>query len=175
MTPPTDQTSTASGLISTPSLLRRMSCWLYEGMLLFAVVFMASYLFSTLTQTRHALQNRLGQQVFIFLVLGFYFTWFWRKGQTLAMKTWHIKVVSADGVSPIRPTQAVVRYLLTYVWFVPGLVLAKSLQMGTTGTVWTVLGWVAIWAMLSKLPVSKQFVHDRIAKTALISVEPKAR
>ena len=159
-----------------PSLRRRMAAWLYEGMLLFGVVFVIGYVFSVVTNTRHALDHRLGQQVAIFIGLAVYFVWQWcRSGQTLAMKTWHIKVVSADGVSPIRPTQAVVRYLLTYVWFVPGLVVAKSLQMGTTGTVWTVLGWVAIWAMLSKLPVSKQFVHDRIAKTALISVEPKAR
>jgi len=57
--------------LPTPSLARRMSCWVYEGMLLFAVVFIASYLFSSLTQTRHGLQNRLGQQIFIFLVLGF--------------------------------------------------------------------------------------------------------
>ena len=37
-----------------PGLWRRMACWLYEGMLLFGVVFIASYLFSALTQTRHA-------------------------------------------------------------------------------------------------------------------------
>ena len=79
--------------LPAPSLTRRMSCWVYEAMLLFAVVFMASYLFSSLTQTRHGLQNRLGQQIFIFLVLGVYLTWFWRKGQTLAMKTWHIRVL----------------------------------------------------------------------------------
>jgi len=35
--------------LSTPSLLRRMACWLYEGMLLFGVLFIASYLFSTLS------------------------------------------------------------------------------------------------------------------------------
>ena len=83
--------------IHAPSLLRRMSCWVYEGMLLFAVVFMASYLFSSLTQTRHGLQNRLGQQIFIFLVLGIYFSWFWHKGQTLAMKTWHIRALDIHG------------------------------------------------------------------------------
>ncbi|MCD6666227.1 MAG: RDD family protein, partial [Hydrogenophaga sp.] len=37
-----------------PPLPRRMACWIYEGMLMFGVVFIAGYLFSTLTQTRHA-------------------------------------------------------------------------------------------------------------------------
>ncbi len=35
----------ASPILTTPSLYRRMACWLYEGMLLFGVVFMAGYLF----------------------------------------------------------------------------------------------------------------------------------
>lgn len=50
----------------TPGVWRRMACWLYEGMLLFGVVFIAGYLFGTLTQTRHAMDNRTALQVFIF-------------------------------------------------------------------------------------------------------------
>jgi hypothetical protein len=38
-------------------------------MLLFGVVFLAGYLFSTLTQTRNAMDNRHAQQAFLFLVL----------------------------------------------------------------------------------------------------------
>ncbi|MEG1770963.1 MAG: RDD family protein, partial [Comamonas sp.] len=33
----------------TPGLRRRMACWLYEGLLLFGVVFIAGYLFGTLS------------------------------------------------------------------------------------------------------------------------------
>ena len=80
-----------------PPLTRRMACWLYEGMLMFGVVFIAGYLFSALTQTRNALDNRHWQQAFLFVVFGIYFTWFWSKGQTLAMKTWHIRVVDSQG------------------------------------------------------------------------------
>ena len=42
----------------TPSLRRRMACWLYEGMLIFGVMFIAGYLFSSLTQTRHRRYTR---------------------------------------------------------------------------------------------------------------------
>ena len=50
--------------MTTPSLKRRMACWLYEGLLLFGVLFISGYLFSTLSQSRHALDNRHGLQAF---------------------------------------------------------------------------------------------------------------
>ncbi|MFT6591331.1 MAG: putative RDD family membrane protein YckC, partial [Rhodoferax sp.] len=80
-----------------PSLARRMACWLYEGMLMFGVVFIAGYLFGTLSQTRNAMDNRNALQAFIFVVFGIYFVWLWAKGQTLAMKTWDITVVDRLG------------------------------------------------------------------------------
>jgi uncharacterized RDD family membrane protein YckC len=70
---------------------------MYEGMLMFGVVFLAGYLFSTLSQTRNALDNRHALQAFVFVIFGIYFVWFWAKGQTLAMKTWNIRVVDVHG------------------------------------------------------------------------------
>ena len=58
---------------------------------------MPGYLFSALSQTRNALNNRTALQAFMFVVLGIYFVWFWSRGQTLAMKTWHIRLVDAQG------------------------------------------------------------------------------
>src|SRR6218665_3889302 len=75
-----------------PGLWRRMACWLYEGLLMFAVVFIAGYLFATLSQTRNALDNRHALQAFVCLVAGIYFTCFWSPGQTLAQNTWHLRV-----------------------------------------------------------------------------------
>ena len=57
-------------LLIAPSLRRRMACWLYEGMLLFGVVFIAGYLFGTLSQTRNAMDNRHLLQAFMLVVLG---------------------------------------------------------------------------------------------------------
>ena len=98
--------------LTAPSLLRRMACWVYESMLLFGVVFISGYLFGTLSQTRNAMDNRHGLQAFLFLVFGIYFVWFWSKGQTLAMKTWHIRVVDAAG-NAISQKRALGRYLLS--------------------------------------------------------------
>lgn len=157
--------------LMAPSLRRRMACWLYEGMLMFGVVFIAGYLFSTLTQTRHALDNRHAQQAFLFVVFGIYFAWFWAKGQTLAMKTWHIRVVDRSG-HPLTQARALLRYLVAWLWLLPPL--AVSGLAGLPGGEMTVLlcGWIVIWALLSRFHPQRQFLHDAIAGTRLIHAAP---
>ena len=145
-----------------------MACWLYEGMLLFGVVFMAGYLFSALSQTRHALDNRHGLQAFVFLVLGIYFTWFWSRGQTLAMKTWHIRLVDRFG-RRVSQTRALARYLLSWLWFLPPLALRLAWDLPAAEVLVLTFGWVAIWALLSRFHPDRQFVHDALAGTRLVS------
>ncbi len=154
--------------LQAPALARRMACWLYEGMLLFGVVFIAGYLFSALSQTRHALDNRPGLQAFLFLVLGIYFTWFWHRGQTLAMKTWHIRVVDTQG-RPLTQSRALVRYLASWLWFLPPLVGTWPWHLPALEVAVLTLGWVAIWALLSRFHPQRQFLHDALAGTRLIS------
>lgn len=151
-----------------------MACWLYEGMLLFGVVFLADYLFSTLTQTRHALDNRHLQQAFLFLVLGIYFAWFWAKGQTLAMKTWHIRVVDRAG-QPVTQPRALWRYLLSWLWFLPPLAAIAPFRLSAAESSVIVLGWIAVWALLSRFHPQRQFLHDAMAGTRLIDARPRRR
>lgn len=160
--------------LQAPGLWRRMACWLYEGMLLFAVVFVAGYLFSALTQTRHALDNRHVQQAFLFVVLGIYFTWFWAKGQTLAMKTWHIRVVDTQG-RPVTQTRALLRYVLSWLWFLPALAAIAPFGLSGPESAVIVLGWVAVWALLSRFHPQQQFWHDALAGTRLITLAPLSR
>jgi uncharacterized RDD family membrane protein YckC len=157
--------------LMAPSLLRRMACWLYEGLLLFGVLFISGYLFSALTQSRHALDNRHGLQAFLFLIVGIYFTWFGHKGQTLAMKTWHIRLVDKDG-HPLTQKRALLRYVLSWVWFIPPLAAMSPFLLSGGETAVLLLGWVAVWAVLSRFHPQQQFWHDAIAGTRLISVEP---
>jgi hypothetical protein len=86
-------------IFTTPSLARRMACWFYEGMLLFGVIFLAGYLFGTLSQTKHALDNRHGLQAFLFLVFAIYFTWLWSKGEDLAYQSARCFWQTTDSVS----------------------------------------------------------------------------
>ncbi|KRI00451.1 hypothetical protein AO057_13315 [Curvibacter sp. PAE-UM] len=149
-----------------------MACWLYEGMLLFGVVFIASYLFSSLSQTRHALDNRLMQQAFLFVVLGIYFAWFWSKGQTLAMKTWHIRVVDLAG-RPLTQRRSLLRYVLSWLWFLPPLAVTSAFGLSGAESAVIVLGWVLVWALLSRFHPAQQFWHDALAGTRLIDARPR--
>lgn len=144
-----------------------MACWLYEGMLMFGVVFIAGYLFATLTQTRHALDNRHALQGFLFLVFGIYFAWFWSKGQTLAMKTWHIRVVDRDG-RPLTQGRALARYVLCWIWFLPPLAASAVASLHGAEVAVIGLGWVAVWAILSRFHPLRQFWHDAWAGTRLV-------
>lgn len=162
------QSSTMNG--TTPSLRRRMACWLYEGMLMFGVVFIAGYLFSTLSQTRNALDNRHALQAFLFVIFGIYFVWFWAKGQTLAMKTWHIRVVDRAG-KPITQTRALGRYALSWLWFLPPLAAIAPFQLSGSESAVIVLGWVVVWALLSRFQPERQFWHDIWAGTRLVHFE----
>ena len=160
--------------LTAPSLARRMACWLYEGLLMFGVVFIAGYLFGTLSQTRNAMDNRHPLQAFLFVVFGIYFVWFWSKGQTLAMKTWHIRVVDRVG-QPVTQTRALLRYVLCWLWFLPALAAVEPFKLSGLESVVIVLGWVAVWAILSRLHPQQQFWHDALAGTRLVSTTPASR
>lgn len=125
------------------SLRRRLACLLYELILLGAVLFLAGFAVSGFVQTPLEGGVRTLFQVYLCLVTGFYFTSFWaRGGQTLAMKTWHIRLVTADG-QPLSFARAWGRY---------GLALAS-------------LGYGLLWAGFDH---ERQFLHDRLAGTRLI-------
>lgn len=148
---------------------------MYEGMLLFAVVFVAGWLFSALSQMRHALDDRRPLlQAFLFVVFGIYFVWFWSRGQTLAMKTWGLRLVGRDGHA-VPQWRALLRYLLAWLWFLPPLFVARWLPFQVSGGEVSVLviGWVAIWAVLARFHPERQFWHDAWAGTRLISTRPR--
>jgi uncharacterized RDD family membrane protein YckC len=158
----------------TPGLWRRMACWLYEGILMFGVVFLAGYLFGTLSQTRNAMDNRHPLQAFLFVIFGIYFIWFWAKGQTLAMKTWDIRVVDLQGRA-ISQTRAAARYALSWLWFLPPLAVSQWFKLSGAESVVITLGWVAVWAILSRFHPQQQFLHDALAGTRLIASKPLSR
>ncbi|MEY2253878.1 RDD family protein [Comamonas sediminis] len=179
MQPSTRTTAPDPGLPATPSLLRaprlarRMACWLYEGMLMFGVVFIAGYLYSALSQTRHGLDNRHGLQLFLFIVFGIYFTWFWHKGQTLAMKTWHIRIVSRSG-QPLSQGRALLRYVCSWLWFLPPLVVSMPFGLPVSEILVLLTGWIAVWALASRLHPQGQFWHDALAGTCLVGADRAA-
>lgn len=155
-------------VLHAPSLHRRMACWVYEGVLLFGVVFMSAYLFGTLSQTRHALDNRHALQAFLFIVFAIYFVWLWSRGQTLAMRTWQIRVVDRHG-RQLTQARALLRYVLSWLWFIPPLAAIGPFKLSPTASTVIVIAWAAVWAALSRFHPQRQFLHDAVAGTRLIS------
>ena len=153
-------------------LKSRLFCMVYEAMLLFGVLFIATWLFSTLLQQRHALYLRGALQDWLFVVLGLYFGWFWTHGgQTLAMKTWHLRLVDKTG-EPLRWKRALIRYALCWLWFLPGLAAARYLEaQGWMLALLPALNFV-LWAAATRLDSDRQFLHDRMAGTRIVWVPP---
>ena len=161
--------------LPTPGLARRMACFVYEGVLLFGVLMTAGLLYAGLTHQRNAMLGRHGLQSFLFVVLGVYFTWFWsRGGQTVAMKTWRIRLVCADG-APVPPFRAMSRYLLGWLWFVPALLLLWLGGAASTGPIFAALGFgIVAYAALTWLNPDRQFWHDVVCGTRLVDWQPVA-
>lgn len=160
-------------LTVTPSRLRRFACMMYEAVLLFGVIFLASYLFDTLTQSRDALMLRHGRQAIVFIAVGIYFIMCWRKrGQTLPMKTWNIRLVDRNGASP-STERLILRYIL--LWPLPLLaallVLGASRLTGYSSTDLLIIFapfTIFIWTWFDP---EQQFLHDRLLGTRLADVK----
>ncbi len=160
--------------LQAPSLKRRMAAFVYEGTLLFGVVMLFGMIYSISTGQRHAMYGRHGMEAFIFLALGLYFSWFWSKGgQTLAMKTWRIRLVSASGARVSQPV-ALLRYVVSWIWFLPGLGLAY-LNKGHSGALMLLYPalWIVGYALLSFIQPQRQFWHDILCGTRIVAADPQ--
>lgn len=83
------------------------------------------------------------------------------------MKTWRVRLTAADG-GPVSMPRATLRYLLSWLWFVPGLLVAKLLGVHGWLLVAIPAANLLIWAALAWLDPARQFVHDRIVGTRLV-------
>jgi uncharacterized RDD family membrane protein YckC len=129
-----------------PGIARRLASALYDLLLVVALVLIATFPFlaflgdSTQGWRRHLLQ------LYVLAVTCAYFVWFWtRGGQTLPMKTWHIRLVREDG-GVVNTGRSIHRFALAVI--------------GTLA-----LGFTFLWALLDR---DRQFLHDRLAGTALV-------
>lgn len=160
----------AFGHGAPPSVRRRLAALVYEAVILFGIVFVAGYLFGTLTQQRNALEHRNLLAAWIALVVGVYFVWCWTHGgQTLPMKTWRVRLVDVGG-KPVPTARAIARYLLAWLWFLPPLALHPLLHLPLPATLGVAALWFAAWAAAARLHESRQFPHDRLAGTRIVTV-----
>lgn len=167
---PATSPHTAHPLLA-PSLRRRMACWLYEGLLVFGIVFVGGLVLGAAGVLFGSPLSPSALQGILFLTLGAYFAWFWSKGQTLAMKTWHIRVVDQRG-QPLTRLRALTRYALAWLWLLPPLAVLTPFHLPMAEVAVLTLGWIAVWALLSRFQPERQFWHDVLAGTRLIHAPP---
>lgn len=129
----------------------------------------AGLVYALLTNQRHALMGTLGLQVLLFVVVGQYFVWFWsRHGQTLAMRTWHIRLVTHDGTR-LSKARALARYLLCWIWFLPALLALHLTGLKSAGAVSAVVvAGVLGYAALALRHPTRQYLHDVVCRTRLV-------
>ena len=155
-----------------PGLWRRMACMAYESMLLFGIAFGAALLFSIAAQVRSGVDVRRPLLIaFLVVVFGIYFGWCWTRGQTLAMRTWNIRVVDTVG-RPLTQARALFRYACAWLWILPPLAFIATLRLPAAGVALSVGAWIAAWALSSNFHPQRQFLHDALAGTRLVPVPP---
>lgn len=149
------------------SLGRRMACWLYEGLVLFALMMVAVLLQSALAILLPALNHPALLQASTLTLWGAYFIYFWQRGQTLPMKTWRITIVDAQGYR-LTGARAFTRYAFSWIWGLPLLVQLTPWHMAVTPLAIAMAVWVLLWVLASRLHPQGQFWHDAWAKTQLV-------
>ena len=140
-----------SSLPIAPGLFRRLGAILYDGLLLLALWLVATALLLAVSGGQLANPDRPLWLLYalrgsLLLVTFMFFAWFWTHGgQTLPMKTWRIRLISANGAYPTL-RQSVIRYIVALL----GICAA---------------GIGLFWALWDS---EHQFLHDRIAGTRLV-------
>jgi uncharacterized RDD family membrane protein YckC len=132
------------------SLQRRALALIYEALLLVALLLIGSLPFVMLAREAGWADARPMFQAYLVALTGAYYAWQWRRGgQTLALKTWRMRIVTRDG-APLGWAQAVKRFAFA----LPGTLL---------------LGAGFLWALVD---CERQFLHDRLAGTKIVNSEP---
>jgi len=128
---------------------RRAVALIYEALLLFALMLLSALPFLVIAREADPVATRPLFQLYLLLVAATYFVWQWRRGgQTLAMKTWRMRLVTR-GNTPLSLRHATSRFLFA----VPGALL---------------LGAGFLWALVDR---DGLFLHDRLAGTKIIRTE----
>lgn len=65
--------------------------------------------------------------------------------------------------------------MLSWLWFLPPLAAIAPFRLSGGESAVLVLGWVVVWALLSRFHPQRQFWHDALAGTRLITSAPLSR
>jgi uncharacterized RDD family membrane protein YckC len=150
-------------------VLRRLAAMVYEALLVAALLFLGAAIGTALAGGTASGPARIALQIFLFVLLGIYFIFSWRRGgRTLAMKAWHLRVVGADG-SAITPLRATLRYVIAAALVCAALIGAVDLyRHGSSAWAWAAIAPMAASVVWGFLDGQGRFLHDRISGTKIV-------
>lgn len=127
-----------------PGLGRRLAACLYDGLVLVAVLMVAGAAWVTLARTAAPPGDWLFR-AYLLAVSALFFGVFWRRGETLGMRAWKLRLETTGGRLPG--------------W---GHVL---LRFATAIVSWAALGLGFLWVLVDR---EKLAWHDRLSGTRLV-------
>ena len=166
-------------------LLCRLGSVFYDTLLVGALLLLLGFAFHLIVDPgRPQGLQRLGLQLFLTVATALYFVLLWSgpSGQTLAMKTWKLHLIRHTDGRRLKRVEALRRWLLSLLWLVPGTLLGLILtRLGPNPAapmkLWLIshaAGLIA-YALLSLLLPERQFLHDLLGRTRLITRPPSPR
>ncbi len=131
------------------SLLRQLAAMLYDGFLIFAVLFLASAIALVFNQGE-AIESNLWFSLYLLLTVFTFYAWLWKKsGQTLGMRVWKIRIVTESGSNP--------GWGVSYLRLLFALLSLLCFGLGYLWRLFTLYTW-----------------HDRLSHTRIIHISPLA-
>jgi uncharacterized RDD family membrane protein YckC len=156
--------------VTVPTVKRRLISMVYETLLGLAVLFLPLLILEIAMNGSVGKTAWHARQALVFLVLGAYFIHQWsRNGQTLAMQTWRIKVVS-PGHAHLPLRTAAVRYLLSWMWVLPAVVVGAVAGLEHWHAMGALGAGILLWSLTAFLDKDRQFLHDKLAGTRLVQL-----
>jgi uncharacterized RDD family membrane protein YckC len=153
-------------------LLLRLAAMVYEAVLLFGVVFIVSYALLAALRWAYPLPGgqRAALQGVLFVAVGAYFVWCWtRSGQTLALKTWRLKIVGPDSAPPSMP-RATARYVLAWHLWIPGLAYIAVTGVDVVANLVALAAGFALLLLPAVADPQRRLLHDRWTATRVVRV-----
>lgn len=160
------------GRLPPAALPLRVAAMIYDGILLFGVVSFVSV--SMLAALRWSYPLEAGQravlQAALFVAIGAYFVSCWsRSGQTLALKTWKLRLVDENGRPP-GPLRATARYLTAWHLWLPGLAVAAFLERSLALQFAALLAGFGALLIPAWIDNERRLLHDRWSGTRIVRI-----
>jgi uncharacterized RDD family membrane protein YckC len=135
------------------SLLRRSLAFIYDTLVLMAVLMSCTMLVVLLRGLRPVEPGTGWFEALLIGVAALFYSWFWTHGgQTVGMRAWRIRVVGHDG-GPVGWATALVRFAAAWLSALP-------------------LGLGLWWVLVDR---ERRAWHDRLSGTAVVCVNEFAR